>query len=116
MEAFTDIENLYKDRGWTSFNPIKEFLKLEEVLMEFFEGHTDENELLMVESLCEMITVSVSALANMGYDPTKTLSNHIASQLSVKGAINPQTGKWSRDLNQPASEIILSDYQSCRRT
>lgn len=115
MEAFTGIQKYYNDRGWTTFNPMKEFLKLEEVLMEFFEGHTDENEQHMVESLCETIAVSVSALANMGYDPEKVLDQYVAHELSIEGCIEPHTNKWRKNINQQVSTINVPDFQACRK-
>lgn len=103
------------DRNLVDFNSNLEYAMLFEELQEFMMASAQENEHEMVDGLCDVIVVAVGAIYKLGYYPDAALLETVKEISSRKGAIDQETGKWQKDLNQDPSTLYKADYTTVKR-
>ena len=103
------------DRNLVSFDSKLEYNMLFEELQEFMMAAAQEDEHEMVDGLCDVIVVAVGAIYKLGYYPDAALLETVREISSRKGAINQETGKWQKDLNQDPSTLYKADYITVKR-
>ena len=80
------------DKG---FDHHTEWKMLHEELEEFMIATDEEWE--QINALCDLIVLSVGAMAKMGIDPKCAMNETLKEIESRTGAVDPETGKWMKD-------------------
>jgi hypothetical protein len=115
MDPIEGIVKFNTDRNLIDYLPFAEYNMLMEELQEFMWGGANNNELEMVDALCDIIVVATGALHKLGYDPTKALSETVKEINSREGDFNKSTGKWQKNSNQDPNTIYKANYAICKR-
>jgi predicted HAD superfamily Cof-like phosphohydrolase len=73
---------------------------------------TDEEK---VDALCDLIVVATGAIYKLGYDADKAMDETLKEISSRIGSINPDTGKWEKDLSVFAQKKWKkANYEGCK--
>ena len=110
MDALQGIVAFNDSRNLTNFDPINEYRMIEEELQEFIFAADNNNEYETVDALCDIIVVAAGGLHKLGYSPEDALAETVKEISSRKGAINPATGKWEKDVNQDPTTLYKAVY------
>jgi len=72
------------------------------------------NEHEIIDACDDIVVLSSNHVAQSGYDIDLTMKETLKEISSRKGAINPTTGKWTKDPNQDPSTLYKANYTTCR--
>ena len=71
---------------------------------EIDELEDSELESDTVDALCDIIVVATGALYKLGYDADKAMDETIKEICTRIGTVNPNTGKFEKDLSEEAKK------------
>ena len=99
-------------RNLTTFNPSTAVTLLhreyEELLRHLLEGQPT------VDDFCDLIVVCAGAIYQQGYNPELAMLETLKEISSRQGSIDPTTGKWEKQKDQPLETLYKADYSKCR--
>ncbi len=84
------------------------------ILEEVVEGIRDPSEHQSVDWRCDIIVFLINSLAQSGYNPELAMLETVKEISSRQGSIDPTTGKWEKQKDQPLEALYKADYSKCR--
>ena len=109
------IRGIYKwneERGLLDQKPSKgtAVTMLHEEIRELNFAENIEEE---IDALCDIIVIATGEIMKRRYRVNDCMREVVKEISSRKGAINPDTGKWMKDPNQPKSTLYKADFSKC---
>ena len=99
-------------RNLNTFKPSTSMILLhreyEELLRHLLEGQPT------IDDWCDLIVVAAGAIYQQGYNPELAMLETVKEINSRQGAIDPTTGKWEKQKDQPSETLYKADYSKCR--
>ncbi len=110
MNALQGIVAFNEERGLKDFDLLNEHRMLLEELQEFMHASSCDQEYETVDALCDIIVVAAGGLHKLGYNPESALLETVKEIRSRKGKVNPETGKWEKDVDQDPATLHKAFY------
>ncbi len=76
----------------------------EELLRHLLEGQPT------IDDWCDLIVVAAGAIYQQGYNPELAMMETVKEINSRQGTIDPTTGKWEKQKDQPLETLYTADY------
>ncbi len=99
-----------KDRNLFNYDATAEDAMLAEELNELSAARALNDTHGMIDAYCDIIVLATGAIHKLGYEPNLAMAETILEISSRKGAIDPSTGKWQKDINQDPSTLYKANY------
>ena len=110
--ALLQVVDWNTSRNLTTFNPSTAMILLhreyEELLTHLLNGEPT------VDDWCDLIVVAAGAIYQQGYNPELSLQETVKEISSRRGSIDPSTGKWEKQKDQPLETLYRADYSKCK--
>lgn len=112
------IECIYewnKERGLLdqAYDNEREVKLLQEEINELADGMNDIDR---IDALADIVVVAIGAMFKLGFKPNDVMHETLREINSRIGSVNPETGKWEKDLSLKArSEWEIADYKRCKQ-
>lgn len=103
-----------KSRNLNTYDERTEDNLLAEELEELSAARTAIDSHGIIDAYADILVVVTGSIHKYGYNPNLVLAETLKEITSRKGSINPETGKWEKDLNQDPNSLYKADYSNCK--
>lgn len=115
MTPTQSIIKFNRDRNLTTFDPQAELRMLKSELKEFEDAIKANDSHEIIDALNDLRVLCTGALWKYGQEPDLSLKQTCKEILSRKGALNPITGKFEKDINQDPDTLYTANYNLSKR-